>query len=113
MIELLIELDRAKKAESCKYHLVLDETGINSQECGFFRYGEWFYDDRIKLMYLLVDMKSGEVVSSGFKHAIARYLRAHRVQLEQVLDVELLKLTTLTYYNEIRREAERRSDSKK
>ena len=105
MIDLLIELDRAKKAESCKYHLILDETGINSQECGFFRYGEWFYDDRIKIMYFLVDLETGKIVCSGVKRNIARFIRSRKVTMDEILDIELFNITSFIYFEAKKKEA--------
>lgn len=85
--ELLLELDSVRKAELCKYHLVLDEIGINSMEYGFDT-----------LMFFLVEIKTGRIVSSGNKREIARWIRVKKVDLKTILGSDLLSITTNQYF---------------
>jgi len=95
--ELVKELERSEKAESCDYVLELDEQGINSQECGSERYGKVYIDDTIQMMYVLVDLKTKQVVASGFKRRIAQFIRSRRISPDKILDFELFKLTYREY----------------
>lgn len=101
LVELLIELERVKKAESCDYQLVLDEDGINSQYYGFKRFDFWSFDDRIKLMYALVEIKTGKVLVAGFKRRIIQFTRLRSISKDQILDADLFQLTTEQYYEQL------------
>ena len=96
--KLLVELNRVERSESCLYQLVLDEDGINSQHYGFYRYGAWSFDPRIKMRYFLVNIKTGKIVADGFKRRISQFLRSKKVELEKVLDIEILFHSSFDYF---------------
>ena len=101
MKELLAKLERTKKSESCDYQLVLDEDGINSQYYGFKRFDFWSFDDRIKLMYALVEIKTGKVLVAGFKRRIIQFTRLRSISKDKILDADLFQLTEEQYFQRL------------
>jgi hypothetical protein len=97
MKELVLEHERSIKAESCEYQLVIDETGINSQNYGSERYGKIYIDDTIQMMYFLIDLKTKEVIRAGFKRRIAQFIRSRQISPDKILDFDLFKLTYRKY----------------